>query len=278
LAVALESTDSNAESIQLFNIPVSAEDMAPNIEILVEVIGEQDKLLLKVWREVNGKQAAKATVFDALSNVDPGCASTRGRLSDEWNVLGRAFAQAVASETEIIQRLQSDDVFTRREARIALSKRGENAFELTERLLARDDNYRLQLGALVALAGMTEDQRKKSPTGVIEKVRELRNSRDKTMRDTAVEALQEPAICYQEEDTNKQAAGRFLVMCYWTKEQCDRTRGPNTRPGVTQSTCEPVQLAGLSWKYATGGFAGAWYQYSPSAFGPPFPAVRPQPR
>jgi hypothetical protein len=249
--------------------------MAPNIEILAEVMEEQDGPALKVWREVNGKPTARETILKPLRDVDLGCVTTRDHSMEESSVFRWAFAQSVVSDSDIVERLQSDDVFTRREERIALSKRGEGAFELIKRLLAREDSYRLQLGAVVALAGMPEDQRKKAPASLLEKVRSLRNYQDKTMRDTAVQALQEPAFCYQEENTNRQPAGRFLIICHWTKEQCERTRGPNTSPGVAQSACEPVQLAGVSWKYAPGGFEGAWFQYSPSAFGPPFPAVLP---
>jgi hypothetical protein len=277
LAVAIVSTDKNADNSPLFNIsPVSVDDMAPNIEILAEVVEEQDGSALKVWREANGKQTTREAILKPLRDDELGCATKRGAWMGDWSVFRSAFAQSAVSDSDIVERLQSDDVFTRREARIALSERGEGAFELIEKLLMRKDNYRLQLGAVVALAGMPEYQRKKASASLLEKVRSLRNSPDKTMRDAVVQALQEPAFCYQEENTNRQPAGRFLVICHWTKEQCERTRGPNTSPGVAQSACEPVQLAGVSWKYAPGGFEGAWFQYSPSAFGLPFPTVLPR--
>ena len=274
LAVALEGTDRNSDTSQLFNIaPVSEDDMAPNIELVIRVDEDQNGLVMNVWREVAGKKSAVAASVQPLKELDRGCARTREGSNWDWLIIKQAFAQTALTDSEITDRLQSDDVFTRRDARISLAQRGENSFELIDKLLARDDNYRLQLGAIVALAGLSEDQKKKIPLGVLEKVRPLRGSSDKTMRDTAVLALKEPAVCYQEENTNKQPAGRFLVMCYWTKEQCERTRGPNTSPGVTQSACEAVQLAGLSWKYAPGGYAGAWFQFSPTVFAPPFPQL-----
>ena len=278
LAVAIVSTDKNSDHSPLFNIsPVSIDDMASNVEILAEVTGDPEKPSLKVWREVNGKQAGGAAILQPLSDANPGCAATQGSLT-EWFGFAQAFAQSPLSEIEISQRLQSDDVFTRRDARISLSKGGERSFDLVGKLLGRDDNYRLQLGAVVALATMSDDLKRKAPPELMEKVRVLRNSSDKTMRDAAVQVLQEPAICYQEQNNNRDAKGRFLVMCYWTKEQCERTRGPNTSPGISQSGCEPVQLARATWKYATGGFNGAWYQYNSVAFEPPFPAIQQRPQ
>lgn len=189
LAVALVSTDPNSDNSPVFNVtPISSDDMAPNMEILAELSGAPDKPALKVWRELNAKQMGKASVFQPLSSTDPGCAPVRGRLQ-VWSVFGRAFAQASVSDSEIIQRLQSDDVFTRRDARIALSKKGEDGFELIGKLLARDDNYRLQLGAAVALSGMPDEQRKKAPSDLFKKLNALQSSKDKTMRETVAQAL-----------------------------------------------------------------------------------------
>jgi hypothetical protein len=276
LAVGIESTDRSTEQSEasVFNIsPVSTSDMAANVEIVVKLSSERGKPVLKVSREIGGTPSGKTDTFQPLGNTELGCASEGAKAP--WSIFPRAFAQSRPSETQYIQKLQSDDVFTRRDARISLSKEDQN-FNLIGTLLARDDDYRIQLGALAALAAMPEEQRKKAPTSVLDKVRSLRASKDKTMRDTAVQVLNEPALCYQEQDTNRQPAGRFLVMCYWTKEQCERTRGPNTKPGITQSPCAAVLLSRAPWNYAPGGYDGGWFQYSPTAFGPPFPPIQAQ--
>ena len=165
-------------------------------------------------------------------------------------------------------------MFTRRDARIALSKKTDDDLKLLASLVARDDNYRLQLGAVVALADVPDELRKKAPAGLFDKVRSLRNSSDKTMRDSAVLALREPAFCYQEINTARKPEERYIVLCHWAKEQCEKTRGPNTSAGVTQSACVPVDVAEAKWKYTPGGTGGAWYQYSATAVGAPFPAVQ----
>jgi hypothetical protein len=273
LAVGLESTGQNSNSAEayFFNIaPLAASVMAANVEIVVQVSEDKGKPALKVSRETNGKPG-KTLVFRPLADNDLGC-ETPTESTKSWSIFSSAYAQSKPSETQYQQKLQSDDVFTRRNARIGLSKETEN-FDLIGSLLARDDNYRIQLGALTALASMPEEQRRRGPDSLLKKVRALRDSKDKTMRDTAVQALNEPAMCYQERDANKPLAERFLVLCHWSKEQCERTRGPNTRPGISQSPCAPVQLSRASWAYTTGGYDGAWYQHSPTALGPPFPQV-----
>ena len=109
---------------------------------------------------------------------------------------------------------------------------------------------------------------------MLNKLRALRGSSDKAMRDAAVQALREPAFCYQEINTSRKPDERYIALCHWTKEQCEKTRGPNRSAGVTQSECVAVQLADVSWKYTAGGTGGAWYQYSPTLVEAPFPAVK----
>ncbi len=191
LSVGLESTDKNSDT-ELFNVtPISADDMAPNIDIVIEVARDQDRSILNVWREINGKQSAKAVRFPALDQLDPPCGAARVGSSDEWSLFSPANAQpAPTSDADIVQRLQSDDVFVRREARIALSRRGDDGLKLIEQLLSRDDNYRLQLGALVALTGMPDGQKQKLTPAARDKIQSLmQKSSDKTMRDTAAQAL-----------------------------------------------------------------------------------------
>jgi hypothetical protein len=269
LALALVSTGGN-DKIDIFNVaPVTAEDMANGTDLLAQ-FGQDDRgTFLRVWREVSRSPKGRATVYRPLDDTERGCEAAAHDSS--FSIIGRAYAQKAPKN--IVDRLQSDDAFTRRDARIDLSKDANSNVDLLGKLLQDDGNYRLQLGAAVAITAMPDDERKKLPTDVADKLRALRDAPDKTMRDTAVQALKEPAICYQEEDARRPPANRFLAMCYWKQADCERTRGPNTHPAVKQSACAPVQIAGQQWSYATGGYAGGWYQFSATVFGSPFPAL-----
>ncbi|MBS0639563.1 MAG: hypothetical protein JSS43_06800 [Proteobacteria bacterium] len=81
------------------------------------------------------------------------------------------------------------------------------------------------------------------------------------------------AYCYQESDQRKPASQRFLALCLPAKDQCDRVRGPNNSQGVAQSACAATDLTKASWSPLSGGINGARYQYSPTAFPPPFPQL-----
>ena len=78
-------------------------------------------------------------------------------------------------------RLKSDDVMTRRTARIELAREGSDAVELARQYL-KSGVYRLELGALVALSIMSEEDRKKLPRDVLSKVREFTSHSDATIR------------------------------------------------------------------------------------------------
>jgi hypothetical protein len=109
----------------------------------------------------------------------------------KWSLFKLAFAQATEDSTMggWIIRLRSDDVFMRRNARIDLARQGTGAFEKINQLLDRDE-YRLQLGAVVAFADMPVELRKQAPGDLITKVHQLTSYREKTMRDNALRALQ----------------------------------------------------------------------------------------
>lgn len=231
--------------------------------------------MLDVWREKKQARVGSPVRLEPIRVTNHDCGSQPRRARSKWFSFGEAYAQSgpALDRGEFRAALRSDDVFVRREARSRLARAGATAFNIIGAFLAQDDDYQLQLGAAVAVAQMAPDQRQALPAEIRVKLRALRGASDKTLRDTAVEALQEPAFCYQEENTSRQPAGRFLAICYWSKEQCEETRGPNLSAGVSQSACEPIQLGGLSWKYSPAGLKGGWFQYSPSSFGPPFPPV-----
>jgi hypothetical protein len=171
---------------------------------------------LRIWRERGQKQVDAPKTLEPLNETTPDCGESRTAsvAPSLWSLVGSAFAQGMQTQ-DLYNSLQSDDVFTRRQARIDLSQKGSDAFQTISDLLGADA-YRLKLGGLVALAGMPDDQRKTAPAEIWDKVRPLLGSSDKTMRDTAVQALREPAYCYQEEDLSKKAEEKYLALCQWS--------------------------------------------------------------
>src|SRR5262249_30079087 len=124
--------------------------------------------------------------LQALGDNDRGC--TIGQSADLLNwLISPAIAQSPQSVRieDFAVRLKSDDLTTRRNARIDLSKEGPQTIDSGRQFL-NSDVYRLQLGALVALSLMTEADLKKLPPDVIAKVNEFTSNADPTIRETAV--------------------------------------------------------------------------------------------
>jgi hypothetical protein len=98
-----------------------------------------------------------------------------------------------------------------------------------------------------------------------------RNTRP-DINDNARRALRQ-AFCYQERNSARDNAGRYLVICHPTAELCERTRGPNTRESVRQTNCTLVQRDTGFEDLQGGGYDGALFRYSPSAFPAPYPPI-----
>lgn len=273
LSIGIASTDPNSENSRAFNVrPLSRDDMESDTTIVAKVVPQQDTFQLIVWRERQGSVVGNQNTYKALAPDEGDCGTQPIVARSFWHFIGAAFAQTSLRFEDVSAKLRSDDVFTRRDTRIELSRQGTAAFDTIGKLLDQN-NYRAQLGAVAALAEMPEDQRKQAPASLRDKVRPFVNNADKTLRDAAVRALGDPAYCYQEQDTSKRPEQRYIALCHWTKAQCDTTRGPNTRAGITQTPCVAVDIGKVSWSYATGGTGGAWYQYSATEFKPPFPQL-----
>jgi hypothetical protein len=186
LSVAIVNNDPQSETgTSGFKIePISKDDLKSDSIIVAEAKRVGRDFHLSVWHEVHGVQVDKAVPLSALANDDLGC--TVGQSVGFWQwAFSPAFAQSnTAADQDFSLRLTSDDVFTRRNARIDLSKQGAQTVDFARKFL-NSDNYRLQLGALVSLSIKPEQEQKQLPPDVLSKVHEFTNNRDSTIRETA---------------------------------------------------------------------------------------------
>jgi hypothetical protein len=186
LSLAINNNDPQTETgTSAFKItPISADDLKNEAAIVAMAQSRPDKKFeLRVWREVGDQQIGDALTLTPLDDKTPGCAIGQDAHSFNW-FMPSAFAQSAQQVEDYSARLKSDDLFTRRDARIELSKQGQSSVEMTRQFL-NSNNYRLQLGALVALSLMSEGDRKNLPPDVLAKVREFTTHSDATIRETA---------------------------------------------------------------------------------------------
>jgi hypothetical protein len=185
LAVAINNNDPNSEAgSSAFNIaPISENDFQANADLVAKAEAADKRFKLRVWREANERQLGGAAILSPLQDTEPGC--TIGMTTTtflDW-LLPSAFAQE-AKTPDLAVRLKSDDLVTRRNARIELSQQGPQTIDTARKLLSSGD-YRLQLGALVALSIMPAKEQSQLPADVMQKVKQLENHPDVTIRETA---------------------------------------------------------------------------------------------
>lgn len=167
-----------------FKIALLSEvDFKSDVALVAQVQPNEKQFKLKVWREAGGQTVGNAVLLEPLGDNDLGCAVGPSVGVLDW-LMPTAFAQTPKSTQDFSVRLNSDDLVTRRNARIDLSKNGPQTIEMTRQFL-NSDNYRLQLGALVALSIMSVEDRKKLPPDVLAKVHEFTANNDATIRETA---------------------------------------------------------------------------------------------
>jgi hypothetical protein len=185
LSLAIVNNDPQSESgTSAFTIqPLSADDLKSNASIIAQAQQTGNAFQIQWWRELDEKQNASVQVLKPLDDNDSGCGVVQSVRLFDW-LVSSAFAQSTLSAQDFQARLRSDDVFTRRDARIELSKEGSSNIETMRQFLDSDD-YRLQLGALVALSLLSASDRKNLPPDVLVKVQEFTTNKDATIRDTA---------------------------------------------------------------------------------------------
>jgi uncharacterized membrane protein (Fun14 family) len=184
LSVAINNNDPNSEAgSSAFHIaPISEKDFQANADLVAKAEAADKKFKLRVWREANERQLGDAAILLPLKDTEPGCAIGKTQTLLDW-LLPSAFAQD-GKTPDIAVRLKSDDFLTRRGARIELSQQGPQTVDTAKKFLNSND-YRLQLGALVALSIMPPREQGQLPPDVMQKVKEFESHPDSTIRETA---------------------------------------------------------------------------------------------
>lgn len=100
----------------------------------------------------------------------------------------------------------------------------------------------------------------------------LTRSASQSVRLEARRAIRQ-AYCYQERNTTREPAGRYLVICHMSAELCERTRGPNLREGIRQTSCVLVQREAGFEDLEGDGHDGALFRYKPTAYAEPYPTL-----
>lgn len=194
LVVSIASTSS--EKIFAFNVaPLNPDDMRSDTQVVVQVVpGEGDTMALNVWREQGQKRVGEVVSLLPLPETAQDCSRAGGAVSAFWSgFVGAAFAQGEVP-ADLVNRLMSDDAFTRRDARIELSGQGAAAFGIIGGLLG-DSTPRLQAGGLVALGGMAPDQMCGAPDALWAGVEALAETGDTAVQEAAAQALSARAGC-----------------------------------------------------------------------------------
>jgi hypothetical protein len=188
LVVSIASTDPSSDRIFAFNIaPLRGDDLRADTEVVIEVVpGEGDTMALNVWREQGQKRVGAVETKAPLGPTERDCSRAAAQTAFDW-LAGPAFAQDGDPAT-LESRLNSDDTFTRRDARIELAAQGPAAFDRIAEFLA-SGNLRLQVGALVALGGMPPEARCAAPAGLMDAARSFAGSGDEAVREAAQGAL-----------------------------------------------------------------------------------------
>jgi len=172
----------------IFKIPLMPDTDFKSETVLVaqplpETVEDKKIFKLRVWRQVNETPVGQAKVLDPLDAAAVACPTGPGAALLNW-LLPSAYAQSGDKVQNFSVRLKSDDVFVRRNARIELAKQGPQMIEMVRQFF-NSGNYRLELGALVALSILPVAERNNLPPDVRAKVHEFTTNSDPTVRATA---------------------------------------------------------------------------------------------
>ncbi len=199
MAVSISSSGENSEDMHAFRLlPLTSQDLDPRVQVMLSVHKTGADMELWVTRERDSVQQGSRVKLSPLGDGERDCEALP-EVVEEVTVLGTMFGQAFAQEVDVkswADLLQSDDVFLRRNARIDLSLQGEAALATIGELV-QADNYREQLGGVVALSIMPEAERCKAREnpGLIAAIAGLAKSEDPTLSESATRALIVPKDC-----------------------------------------------------------------------------------
>ena len=203
LVIAVVNVDPRSDKAFFFTIEhLTAADMLSNVDVVGRVVVEAgNPLKLQVWREKDEATSGPITVLNDGGDGGATCAEAHKQDSAQlWrNLFGiNAAAAAASSEpngAEISSALQSDDVFLRRQTRYRLASYGEKAIPIFNQLL-NSKSYRLNIGALVAMAYVPFSARAEMRKVLQIKISTFLSSPDPELKRAAALALSgKPSLC-----------------------------------------------------------------------------------
>ena len=194
LTISVQSDAADAGNIggepSIFNLPIPSDlRWTPDNALYARSIVADGRMRLEY--SLRGGNASDARRFqaDPAGDDEASCQRVAGSAGPLFQLISTAFAgDAQLDLKSVASRLSHADAIVRRDMRVQLSRQGSNAFDTILPLLQSGD-YRLQLGALAAVAGMAPEIRARLPAPARSAASALLSHSDRTMRETAQRAL-----------------------------------------------------------------------------------------
>jgi hypothetical protein len=177
-----------------FNVPVKGEDASASRLLVISLKRDKEGKLsgATLRRYENSTPLASEEDLKSLDINVPSCEASPQKQSSTnlnwYQIVGLALAQERRPPPNGFAKykdlLESSDPFVRRNARQELGGLGPNAIPIIEALL-NEQSYQLQLGALVSIDSLPASVRANVPDKVRNRVQQLQQHPDETMRKAA---------------------------------------------------------------------------------------------
>jgi hypothetical protein len=174
----------------IFNLPIPGElQWGGQNTLYVRSIAADGRMRIEYSVRPRHGPAPKRFHADPAGDDEASCQQPERTARSFRGLISSAFAQQRPLDLETVKsRLQHSDAIVRRDMRVQLSRQGAASFSTILPLLQSGD-YRLQIGALAAIAAMPPDVRARLPGAARSAATALLSHPDRTMRDTARRAL-----------------------------------------------------------------------------------------
>lgn len=174
----------------IYNLPIPRDlHWGAQNTLYLRAIGAEGRERIEYFVRPRNAPAPRRLHADPVGDDEASCQQPISISRGLGSLISRAFAQQGALDLDTVKsRLQHADAIVRRDMRVQLSRQGAAAFDTILPLLQSGD-YRLQIGALAAIAAMPPDVRARLPSAARAAAAALLSHPDRTMRDTARRAL-----------------------------------------------------------------------------------------